>query len=384
MHVCLISDEYLEENPLGGIGTYTRQLCKMIESSGHQVTVVTFGKCRSKHKKGNMAPIVIRREPIPKLSLFVDSFLVLITILRLNKQERIDVIEVPEWRALGFFIALFRRLFGTLPPLVVRLHTPLVIVRFYNGESLSMMDRVRDWMERFSVRFCDAITSPSRALAVWVSEKWRPRRQIVVIPNFIETIVPKVKTSMNHKGKTVLFIGNLAVRKGFAVLMDALPIVFRETNAECHIVGRKSSDRDLNRMLEEVLSHWKGVKYLGFVDETAKMKELEQSDVVVIPSLWENFAMICIEALASSKVVVASKVGGLKEIISDGVNGFLVPAADHRILASAIKGVLLMDPIQRKRIENNAKRTVETRYASSVIGKTMIDFYFRVAEHKKT
>jgi glycosyltransferase involved in cell wall biosynthesis len=137
-------------------------------------------------------------------------------------------------------------------------------------------------------------------------------------------------------------------------------------------------------MLEEVLSHWKGVKYLGFLEGTAKMKELEQADVVVIPSLWDNFPMVCIEAMASSKVVVASKVGGLKEMISDGIDGFLVPAGDHRILASAIKDVLLMDPIQKKRIENNAKRTVETRYALSVIGKTMIDFYFRVAEHKKT
>jgi glycosyltransferase involved in cell wall biosynthesis len=247
-----------------------------------------------------------------------------------------------------------------------------------------MMDRVRDWMECFSARYCDAITCPSRALSVWVAKKWRPKSSIVVIPNFVETVFPKAKTSMNRKGKIVLFMGSLAILKGFDVFLNALPILLRETNAECHIVGRKTSSWSLNCMLEEALSHWERVKYLGFLEGTAKMKELEQSDLVVIPSLWENFPMTCIEAMASSKVVVASEVGGLKDIISDGINGFLVPAGNHQILASAIKEALLMDPIQRERVENNAKRTVETRYVSSVIGKTMIDFYLCVAEHKKT
>jgi len=222
MNVCLISDEYLKENPLGGIGTYTRQLGKLIESSGHQVTIMTFSRHPRKCKKGKIALIILKRVQIPKLSLIVDPFLVLIELIKLNKQKQIDVIETPEWRALGFFTAIFRRLFGILPPLVVRLHTPLVISRFYNGETISILDRVRDWMEGYSVKYCDAVTCPTQSLSMWATKKWHLTRPIVLIPNFVETIDSEVKTP-NHKEKIVLFMGSLAIVKGFDTLLNAVP-----------------------------------------------------------------------------------------------------------------------------------------------------------------
>jgi glycogen synthase len=380
MKVCLISDEYLKENPLGGIGTYTKQLGKTLIALGDNVSVLTFSGHPRKIEEGNLSVVAIKKIQIPKFSLIIDPFLVFLELLKLNKHKQIDVIEVPEWRALGFFIVIFRKIFRSLPPVIVRLHTPLVLSRFYNSESLSVLDRVRDWMEGFTVKHCDEVTCPTQLLSLWAKKKWGLNRLIKNIPNFIE--LPSVDSDClaNCKGNTILFMGSLASLKGFDVFLKAVSKLLDETEANCCIMGRKTSDQELNSMLDDVLSKYKNVKYLGFLQGTAKIKALEQADVVVIPSLWDNFPLVCVEAMAASKIVVASSVGGLKEIISNGNNGFLIPAGDYQILASTLKAVLNMDKKQKNYITKNARNTVESKYSSTIVGKAIQAFYLDSAQ----
>jgi glycosyltransferase involved in cell wall biosynthesis len=383
MHICLISDEFLKENPLGGIGSYTHQALKFFENSDQKVTVITFGKRqRSKKISTDSSLIVLRSGQIPYLSLILDPLLVLISVIKLNKENKVDIVEAPEWRALSFFFAIFRLLFNSsLPYLVVRLHSPLVLGRLYNNEGLTVIDRFRDLMESFTVRHCNAVSCPSKKLALWAMREWKLKKAIAVIPNFVE--VSNYNKEVAHDEENiVLFMGSLAVLKGFGVFLDALPRLLKETTATFNVVGRKSSFYNLNLKLEKALSRSNRIKYLGFLEGGKKNKAIEQSEIVVIPSFWENFPMICLEAMASSKIVVASKVGGLEDIIIDGFNGFLVAPGDPVILTSAIKRTLSLDSEQKYSIKVNAKETVKSKFSSSVAGQKMLKFYFSVLENR--
>ena len=374
MNLCLISDEFLKENPTGGIGTYTNQLFMALTGAGHSVTVITFGRYEKSKTKGNASLFVIKRYPIPFLSVIVDPFLVFLYTLKLNRQKRFDAIEAPEWHALSFFLVLFNRLTGVLPPIVVRLHCPLVISRLYNREKLSNFDKVRNWMERFTAKNSTAINCPSNALAVWAKKQWNLKRKIAVIPNFIDNKYLGI-TSAEKKEKIVLFMGNLAYIKGFDVFLKALPFLEEESDVQFHIMGRKSSNPAINLMLDKSLANSRNVHYLGFLEGESKFREIQESSVIVLPSLWETFPMACIESMAASKIIIASIVGGFPEIIINGKNGFLVPPGEPKILASVIKQVLNMDQTRKELIQENARLTVEKNFSAKIVAKKIIAFY---------
>ena len=383
MHICLISDEFLKENPLGGIGAYTRQALECFEASGQKVTVVTFGKYqKSEELPGGSSLIVLRSSQVPYLSLFLDPLLVFFSVIKLNKHNQINIVEAPEWRALSFFLAVFRLLFKRESPhLVVRLHSPLILGRLYNNEKITLVDRVRNFMERFTVQNCDGISCPSNKLASWANKEWKPKKSITVIPNFVEVSNGNKKITCNETN-IVLFMGSLAPLKGFGIFLDSLLNLLEETTAKFNIAGRKSHFEHLNSKLEDVLSSSPKVNYLGFLEDEARKKTLDQSEIVVIPSFWENFPMACLEAMAASKIVIASKVGGLEEIIVDGFNGYLVPPGDPKVLASAIKRALSLDSKHKCSIRINAKNTVAANFSSPVVGKKMLKFYLTVLENR--
>ncbi len=84
---------------------------------------------------------------------------------------------------------------------------------------------------------------------------------------------------------------------------------------------------------------------------------MQGSDVFVFPSLAEGFGLVLVEALAAGLPVVATRVGGAEELITPGVNGFLVPPADPEALAAAILNVLTLDPTALTAMRAAARQT---------------------------
>ncbi len=78
------------------------------------------------------------------------------------------------------------------------------------------------------------------------------------------------------------------------------------------------------------------VEFLGWLGHAGVAAQLNAADVVVMPSRWEGFGLVAIEAMRAGKPVVASAVGGLIEIVVDGVTGRLVPAGDAGALGAAL------------------------------------------------
>ncbi len=169
-------------------------------------------------------------------------------------------------------------------------------------------------------------------------------------------------------GPTVGCVGALAPEKGHAILLEAWRhVVAAVPDARLVLVG----DGCERRRLEELVRNLPpaSVRFAGFRDDVASC--LKSFDLVVLPSLAEGVGGAAIEAMACGRAVVASRAGGLPEVITDGVTGLLVPPRDSTALARAI--VELLGDVQRRtamgeagRARTEAEFTVDRMIASYV------------------
>jgi glycosyltransferase involved in cell wall biosynthesis len=129
--------------------------------------------------------------------------------------------------------------------------------------------------------------------------------------------------------RRILFIGRLDRQKGIDVLLEAVAGLEEELAVRVigsAVVGDQAALRRDTR----------GVTMLGWCDDGQIREQLAWSDCVVIPSRWEGFGLVALEAMRAGKAVVASDVGGLPEVIESGVTGWLVPPNDAAALRTAM------------------------------------------------
>ncbi|HEX7593211.1 MAG TPA: glycosyltransferase, partial [Anaerolineae bacterium] len=165
---------------------------------------------------------------------------------------------------------------------------------------------------------------------------------------------------------SVLFVGRIDPVKGIDVWFKAMALVAEENPAlrsklcVCLIGGdidEDEPDEEIARLqaLKDELGIGDIVTFLGRRSQEALPYYYASADVVVMPSLYESFGMVALEAMACGAPVVASDVGGLSYIVRDGETGYLVPERDPRALADCLNR-LLRDPALRARL---GKRGIE-------------------------
>ena len=160
--------------------------------------------------------------------------------------------------------------------------------------------------------------------------------------------------------KIVLFVGRLVYEKGIHILINAVPKILDKVNAKFIIVGSGYMKEQLLNIVRSMgLEH--KVLFEGFLDEQTLLKLQQCADVSVVPSLFEPFGIVALEAMAAKSPVVASDTGGLSEIIEHDVTGVKVYPNNPDSLAWGINKVLLDDGY-RQRIRENAYKKVLERY----------------------
>ncbi|MCC6160366.1 MAG: ATP-grasp domain-containing protein [Deltaproteobacteria bacterium] len=195
-----------------------------------------------------------------------------------------------------------------------------------------------------------------------------PRHRIGVIHNGV--VIPPIAADKDRAEArtrlgvtdepTVALVGSLYPVKGHAVLLAAMPMILAEhPRATVFLIGRgrPETEQELRRAAE---SYGDRVRFLGFRDDVDRL--LPGIDVLAVPSLYEGLSLAVCEAMAAGVPVVASRVGGNPEIITDGDDGLLVPVGDHAALAHAICR-LLADPDGRAVMGARARETATTLFS---------------------
>ncbi|MYE10862.1 MAG: glycosyltransferase family 4 protein [Gammaproteobacteria bacterium] len=192
----------------------------------------------------------------------------------------------------------------------------------------------RRFLDRRIVR---RFIAPSRDLAGHLEK--RGYRDVHHLPNF--TSVPIAPDEPLPEKPVILYVGSLIAHKGVDVLLRAFSRVAREIpEATLWLVGSGPEEKRLRELVEEMgLS---GVRFLGQHDHEGLARFYRAARVVVIPSLWlENAPLVAYEAMAHGRAIVASAVGGLPELVTDGDNGYLFVRGDVPALAAKLGPVLV-------------------------------------------
>lgn len=180
--------------------------------------------------------------------------------------------------------------------------------------------------------------------------------EVVVLPNGVE-LPPQVGEEADPP--EVLFAGRLSREKGVLELVEAA----RGMNLVV------AGDGPLRDRVQEAR---------GFVPPQELAKLYARAAVVVCPSLREGFGVVCVEAMAHGRPVVASAVGGLLDLVEDGETGLLVPPGDVEALRAAIER-LLGDPELRRRLGDAGRRRAAERFSWDTVTRETLELYARYA-----
>ncbi|MEM1551461.1 MAG: glycosyltransferase family 4 protein [Candidatus Bathyarchaeia archaeon] len=181
----------------------------------------------------------------------------------------------------------------------------------------------------------------------------------------------------------VLFVGRLVYEKGIHVLINAVPKVLEKVNAKFVIVGNGYMQQSLSEYIRSMgLAH--KVMFTGFVDDRTLRNLQKCADVSVVPSLFEPFGIVALEAMAAKSPVVVSDTGGLSEIVEHEVTGVKVYPNNPDSLAWGITRVLLDENLANRLRENAYQKVVENYNWKKISQQTRKVYESVLNEYSKT
>jgi N-acetyl-alpha-D-glucosaminyl L-malate synthase BshA len=332
---------------LGGSGIVATEIGMRLAARGHELR---FFAAEPPARLALSAPrISFRRVAHGPLPFAADLYPVaLATALAEAAREGFDVIHahyaLPHAAAALLARAMLRQVGARAPRLVVTLH----------GTDVTAIgaDPALQPVMRHVALASDALSVPS----AWLRDQARAqlgldRTPIDVIPNFVDSSVFSPQSGdlrelfptlagwddPGRRPRVLVHGSSFRSLKRVGDAVRALALVRETCNALLVLIG----DGPERREVEALVAHLGLGPYVRFLGLMPRVSELlARADLFLLPSQTESFGLAALEALASGVPVVASAVGGLPEVVRDGVTGLLVPPAQPRELARAIAALL--------------------------------------------
>lgn len=211
-----------------------------------------------------------------------------------------------------------------------------------------------------ALRRARGVIVPSRYLARIALGWGLDAERVVVVPNPAPALA--VEEAAERSG--LVFAGRLTRQKALHTALDALVQV---PEAKLLVIGDGPDRERLEQHATELGLNGR-VRFVGSVPRADVLKAFASAEALVLSSDWENFPHTAVEALALGTPLIATWVGGVPEIVSDGVNGLLVPPGSPDALAQALRR-FLGSPELRARLASAARHSVEHLSAPLVYGR---------------
>jgi glycosyltransferase involved in cell wall biosynthesis len=275
-------------------------------------------------------------------------------LIRLLRREKIDLLCVHHYKAVVLGI-----LAGTWLKIPV-----LDYSRGFTAENKKIA--FYESLERYFLRWIDGIITVSAGQLNLLHSYGIKPANMWVVHNGVQVDIrqisgPNIKKELNLPGNTLLAaaVGRLSPEKGHTYLIEALSCLASDIRIVILFCGDGVESVKLQAQARE-LGLSEKCRFLGFVKN---INEIYQGiDFLVLPSLTEGMPNVVLEAFAFSKPVVATAVGGVPEVVSDGINGFLVPKENSAQLAAAIEK-LSRDAQLRLKMGEAGQRAVQEQFS---------------------
>lgn len=197
----------------------------------------------------------------------------------------------------------------------------------------------------------------------------------VYIPNPVSSLF-FLQGYHESKETYILFSGVMAPRKNILGILNAFASIAKDFSANLHITGPQSDPgygEEVQKRIDE-LGIGERVKLLGFLSNEELAQQIKNSAMLVLFSWEETLPTIVAQTMAAGKPVVASNVGGVSEMITEGQNGFLVPPGDEAELGSCMRR-LLMSPEMRKEMGASGFQAAREKFDVDQIVKKTVAVY---------
>jgi glycosyltransferase involved in cell wall biosynthesis len=301
------------------LGLLSREvlLYKRYVEDGSTVSMLTYGreadKVGTKQAGISVCPIYKRIQRSGKYYINVaKSFVIPFKFKDVLSQS--DVLKTNQMD--GAWVAAIAKLIYR-KPLLVRCGFEWYRNRCERGNPRLLKKTFVFAMSWFSYHMADAIIISNDSDAKYIAKKFRVATdKIIVVRNYIDTDLFSPGSGNGKEDKRLLYVGRLVERKNLKMVIEALS----NTGYGLDLVGQGEQKEDLSRYAE---THNVDIRFLGVVSNDRLPDLMREYKVFVLLSLFENNPKSLLEAMSCGLTVVASDVEGIKELIADGVNGFL-------------------------------------------------------------
>ncbi|MBB5872818.1 glycogen(starch) synthase [Allocatelliglobosispora scoriae] len=393
LRIMMLSWEY-PPVVVGGLGRHVHALATSLAAAGHHVTVVT------RHAPG--APIeedaegvhIVRAPEDPPLFALATPTLLAWTMafnhtltraaLRAADAGEFDVVHAHDWLVTHTAVTIAEHLER---PLVATIHA-------------TEAGRHQGWLPDDLNRSIHSVEwwlghEASRVLVCSAYMKWEvtrllelPAAKVEAIPNGVDSsmwkaapaAVKAARLRYAGEGPLVGFAGRLVYEKGVQHLVSAIPQMRDEHPGLRVVIAGDGPYRSELMDAARKLKLQRTVSFTGFLNERELPAVLAATDATVVPSLYEPFGMVALEAAAAGAPLAVADTGGLAEIVESGVTGVTFPHSDPDALATAV-GSLLSAPEHAQSLARQALTMIGERYGwQSIAAKTAGAYYAAIDE----
>ena len=374
---------------VGGLARHVYELSRHLALEGHAVTVYTRGTDGAPAEEIDHGVRVVRVEGYP---------------------PPLAIEDLVPW-TLAFNIALIHRALGELldePPDVLHAHDwlvayagvvlkdlaslPLVSTIHATehgrhggripGPTQRFVHRAEEWLVAESERViaCSAFMRREVAAALGADDD-----RLDQIPNQVDLSpfsppAPSVRATLWPEGRPLmLFAGRLEYEKGVQTALEAMAEIERRCPGVGLIVAGDGTYRPPLEARAKELGIEDLVRFVGFVDEVRLRSLYRSVDLAIVPSLYEPFGLVALEAMASETPVVVADTGGLREFVDHEVSGLRFQPGDPLALADAATRVL-RDPALGERLAREARSALEARGSWTTAAVRTAETYRRAVE----
>jgi starch synthase len=403
MEIVLLSKEY-PPYIYGGAGVHvdylTRALATQAEGK-HSIRVFCFGDQNYQQKnlvvKG-IGPVGTLPFQDKRHMSVLDALSRCVTMM--GSVRSADVIHCHTWYTL-FAGRMLKEILGA--PMVLTAHS-LEPLRSWKREQLGSGFNVSTWLEKMAFEDADGIIAVSESMKRDIQRIYDvPAERIAVIYNGIDSALYRPTLDLNvvasygidPKKPYVLLVCRITRQKGITHFLNA--VKYLRPGIQAVICASAPDTEELRHEVSKKIEQLKAKETDGifWISETVPLKNLirlySHAAVFVCPSIYEPFGIINLEAMACGTPAVASSVGGIPEVVSDGKTGLLVPfrarSPDNHEpkepeqfamdLAGAVNK-LISDPETLEAMGRHARTWVKEHFSWEVIARETIDFYKRV------
>ena len=263
----------------------------------------------------------------------------------------------------------------------------LPFVTTLHGTDITLVGLDRSYLPitRYAIQESDGVTSISNYLKEQTIESFEITRDIEVITNFVNCDVYMPYTDEQRRADArrrlaapheaiLMHLSNFRPVKRVVDVVKVFAKVAKELPAQLVLVG-DGPDRSAAEWLAHDLGIQARVHFLGKQDRVNELLPL--ADLLIMPSELESFGLAALEAMACKVPAIATRVGGVPELVDDGVTGLLFNVGDVDGMAQGALG-LLSDKARLNAMRDEARRTAQKRYCASLVVPHYVRYYEKV------